>query len=168
MGHGRPGFPQGFSCPVVLRNGFKSLKFFVYRTLTVFGRLFQNLSTKLQVCHSLSALRSEQIPSCNPTAATPVSLHSNGLDMFPVRSPLLRESLICFLFLGVLRWFTSPGLLPVPMNSVQDRRPLRRRGCPIRKSTGQSLLAAHRSVSPPAASFIASGCQGIHRMLLVA
>src|SRR6478735_8408998 len=31
--------------------------------------------------------------------------------LFRVRSPLLTESLICFLFLRVLRWFTSPGLL---------------------------------------------------------
>ncbi len=30
-----------------------------------------------------------------------------------VRSPLLTESLICFLFLRVLRWFTSPGS-PLP------------------------------------------------------
>src|SRR5262249_32099814 len=31
--------------------------------------------------------------------------------LFRFRSPLLTESLICFLFLRVLRWFTSPGLL---------------------------------------------------------
>ena len=31
--------------------------------------------------------------------------------LFRFRSPLLTESLICFLFLQVLRWFTSLGLL---------------------------------------------------------
>ena len=34
-----------------------------------------------------------------------------GLGYFRVRSPLLTESLICFLFLQVLRWFISLSLL---------------------------------------------------------
>ena len=37
-------------------------------------------------------------------------------------------------------------------------------GCPIRKPTDQSLLAAPRGLSQRAASFIASQCQGIHQM----
>ena len=37
------------------------------------------------------------------------------------------------------------------------------RGCPIRKSTDQSLLTAPRSLSQRATSFIASARQGIHR-----
>ena len=37
-------------------------------------------------------------------------------------------------------------------------------GCPIRTSTDQSLLAAPRGFSQRATSFIASWCQGIHRM----
>lgn len=39
-------------------------------------------------------------------------------------------------------------------------------GCPIRKSAGQSLFAAHRSLSQLTTSFFASQSQGIHRMLL--
>ena len=39
-------------------------------------------------------------------------------------------------------------------------------GCPIRKSTDQSLLAAPHGLSQRAASFIASQCQGIHQMPL--
>ena len=41
-------------------------------------------------------------------------------------------------------------------------------GCPIRKSTGQSLFAAHRSLSQLTTSFIASQSQGIHHVPLVA
>ena len=37
-------------------------------------------------------------------------------------------------------------------------------GCPIRTSSDQSLLAAPRGLSQPATSFIASWCQGIHRI----
>ncbi len=40
-------------------------------------------------------------------------------------------------------------------------------GFPIRKSTGQSLLAANRGLSQPVTSFIASKSQGIHRMHLL-
>ena len=39
-------------------------------------------------------------------------------------------------------------------------------GCPIRRSPGRSLLAAHRSFSQLSTSFIASQCQGIHQMPL--
>ena len=39
-------------------------------------------------------------------------------------------------------------------------------GCPIRKSTDQSLLATPRGLSQRATSFIASQCQGIHQMPL--
>src|SRR3954462_2424848 len=48
------------------------------------------------------------------------------------------------------------------MNSVLDTAEAV--GCPIRKSTDQSLLAAPRGLSQRAASFIASQCQGIHQM----
>jgi hypothetical protein len=42
------------------------------------------------------------------------------------------------------------------------------RGCPIRTSPDQSLLAAPRGLSQPATSFIGSWCQGIHRAPLLA
>ena len=45
---------------------------------------------------------------------------------------------------------------------------LHHRGFPIRKSTGQSLFPAHRSLSQVIASFIGSWCQGIHLMLFFA
>jgi hypothetical protein len=43
---------------------------------------------------------------------TPREPKPSRFGLFRVRSPLLTESLICFLFLRVLRWFTSPGSLP--------------------------------------------------------
>ena len=44
---------------------------------------------------------------------TPKDPKTLWFGLFRVRSPLLTESLICFLFLRVLRWFTSPSsLLP--------------------------------------------------------
>ena len=48
---------------------------------------------------------------------------------------------------------------------IQCKIPLRV-GCPIRKSTDQSLFAAPRGLSQRTTSFIASQRQGIHRMPL--
>ena len=49
--------------------------------------------------------------SHDPSCATPTGLTRTRFRLFPLRSPLLGESLACFLFLRVLRWFTSPGWL---------------------------------------------------------
>jgi hypothetical protein len=48
-----------------------------------------------------------------PGPTTPGWPKPSWFGLFRVRSPLLTESLICFLFLEVLRWFTSLGL-PLP------------------------------------------------------
>ncbi len=68
----------------------------------------------------------------------------------------------CFLFLWVLRWFTSPGSLPAAMDSLQDNGCSHPLGFPIRKSPDHSVLATPRSLSQLAASFIAYLRQGIH------
>ena len=43
--------------------------------------------------------------------ATPGQLALLWFRLFPVHSPLLRESLVCFIFLRVLRCFSSPTYL---------------------------------------------------------
>src|SRR3984957_13526163 len=68
----------------------------------------------------------------------------------------------CFLFLGVLRWFTSPGLLRYPMYSDNGNECWHSLGFPIWKSPDHSLLAATRSLSQLVTSFIACLRQGIH------
>ena len=68
----------------------------------------------------------------------------------------------CFLLLGVLRWFTSPGLPDHPMDSDERNGCSHPLGFPIRKSPDHSLLAASRSLSQLIASFIAYLRQGIH------
>jgi hypothetical protein len=74
----------------------------------------------------------------------------------------------CFLFLQVLRWFTSlSSLLPAYGFSGWSNG-FTVAGFPIRKSPDQSLLAAPRGLSQLATSFIAFFCQGIHHAPLVA
>src|SRR6185369_5524040 len=65
---------------------------------------------------------------------------------------------ICFLFLGVLRCFTSPRSPPAPMYSVQDDSELPEPGCPIRKSPDQSLLSG----SPK----LIAASHALHRLLV--
>ncbi len=68
----------------------------------------------------------------------------------------------CFLFLWVLRWFTSPGSLRTPMNSECDNCCSQQLGFPIRTSPDHGLLASPRGLSQLATSFIAYLRQGIH------
>ena len=58
---------------------------------------------------SSGGLPGPPLPAHNPTCATPGSLARTWFRQVPFRSPLLREY---YHFLGVLRWFSSPGSLP--------------------------------------------------------
>ena len=102
-----------------------------------------------------------KIPQWGPT--TPGASSRFGLVRF--RSPLLTESIL-FLFLRLLRCFTSPGIacfsLPSPTAtswlqgaSEKDDRVLILPGYPIRKSPDQSACAAPRSLSQLSTSFVA-------------
>src|SRR5437016_8747219 len=73
-----------------------------------------------------------------------------------------------FLFLQVLRWFTSQGSLVPDYGFIGPYGGFTPVGFPIRKSPGQCLLAALRGLSQLATSFIAFFCQGIHHAPLVA
>ena len=55
------------------------------------------------------------------TVLNPYPYRYGRFGLFRFRSPLLTESLR-FLFLRVLRCFTSPGSLPTTMDSLQDLR----------------------------------------------
>jgi hypothetical protein len=145
---------QGSSYPALLgcRTGVRSV--FAYAPVTLFGRPFQDLSANRRICNSTMS---------GPT--TPGGMPPGlGCSAFARR---YSRNHVCFLFLRVLRWFTSPGSLPSPNYSAPDDC-LKQPGSPIRKSTGQWLLAPHRRLSQLAASFIAFTRQGIHRVPLVA
>ena len=106
------------------------------------------------------AARSRPLDYCGP--ATPGSpFESPGLGFSAFARHYLRNH-CCFLFLRVLRWFTSPSSLRHPMYSDVGNRCSHRLGFPIRKSPDHSLLAASRSLSQLIASFIAYLRQGIH------
>ena len=86
---------------------------------------------------------------------------SDTTGLFRVRSPLLAESLLMSLPPGT-EMFQFPGFASRAY-VFSPRYPIGV-GCPIRISTDQRLLAAPHGFSQRATSFIASWCQGIHRM----
>ncbi len=81
--------------------------------------------------------------------------------LFRFRSSLLAESRLMSVPPGT-EIFQFPGFASLHYGFMQ-RYP-KGVGCPIRTSTDQRLLAAPHGFSQRATSFIASWCQGIHRM----
>jgi hypothetical protein len=126
---------------------------FAYGAITLYGRL----------SHTFPLTDRFVTPMCRALQPRPCKQVRFGL--IPVRSPLLGKS---FLFLRVLRCFSSPGALP-PVYVFN-------RGCcgfatadfSIRKSSDQRLYTASRGLSQCPASFIGTWRQGIHHKPLVA
>jgi hypothetical protein len=147
-------FPQDFPCPVVLRIPGPLLAAFVYGTFTPYGAAFQPASTSFR--------RLAPGPSTPPPPEG-----DNGLGSFPFARRYSGNRFF-FLFLQVLRWFTSLSSLPEPMDSVRDDHGFPWPGSPIRTSPDHRSLTAPRGFSQLATSFFASLRQGIHRMPLVA
>ena len=140
---------------------------FAYRALTVSGWPFQANSASDTISHFPADPQLRPVRSRNPHPATAEALHGMGLGC----SRFARHysgNRGCFLFLGVLRCFSSPGSLRRVMDWLDGDRTSLLPGFPIRISPDQRLLAAPRGVSPLAASFVGCLCQGIHHVPLVA
>ena len=123
---------------------------FAYKAITLFRPVFQRCSA---------------IDSLNYAGPKPHRNKFLRFGLFRFRSPLLTKSLFYFLFLRVLRCFSSPGSLhPHYVFTVA----LPTVGFPIRKSADRGLFAAPRSLSQLVTSFFGAWCQGIHPMPLLA
>ena len=76
--------------------------------------------------------------------------------LFRFRSPLLSESLFNFLFLRVIRWFSSPGSPRITIDSLYDNAILLALSFLIRISAATiahlQLTAAFRSLSRPSSA----------------
>ena len=89
---GPPRFPQGFTCPTVLRNTLSKRLAFRIRVYHPLWRHFPESSTILIFFYLLVLEQKYISASYNPLTATPVRLTQLKFRLFPVRSPLLRES----------------------------------------------------------------------------
>ena len=97
MRDGPRGFGQDFSCPGLLRCRLARYLVFAYGAFTLCGPAFQPVL--------LTFLRRFVGGPTTPGAALP----RPRFGLWRFRSPLLALSLVCFLFLRVLRCFSSPG-----------------------------------------------------------
>jgi hypothetical protein len=167
LGDGPPGFPQGSTCPAVLRNRTKEPFLFRLRGLHPVSLVIPDHSTRESVSYSPVPLQRHHVRPCNTVDTTSADLTYRRFRLFPVRSPLLRESRLLSVPPGT-EMVHFPGLATPPYVFRWRDRGLPSMGCPIRKSPGQSLFAAHRSLSQLTTSFIAVLRQGIHRAPLVA
>ena len=129
---------------------------------------------RLRACHALWLPFPEDSTNCqigNSTVADPTTPASpeggTGLGCCDFARHYFRNRGF-FLFLLVLRWFTSQGSLVRDYGFITPYAGFTSVGFPIRKSPDQSLLAAPRGLSQLATSFIACFCQGIHHAPLVA
>ena len=98
MEGGPSGFRQGFTCPALLGIPLGQRKDFAYGSITLFGRTFQIFPLSCAIPHR--------------GPATP-SRKRDGLGSSVFARRYLRNH-IRFLFLRVLRCFTSPGIAPQP------------------------------------------------------
>ena len=158
-------FPTLETFRVVLEDIDRRTCAFTYWAVTVFGRPFQARSVNACLCDSVV---DRQIHTSRLTTPAPQRLPAIariGFGLFPFRSPLLRE---CFLFLEVLRCFSSLGALHAPYVFRCGSLRSTEWGSPIRRCPDQRLLPAPRTFSQVTASFIGLLRQGIHRAPFVA
>src|SRR5271168_5008785 len=127
----------------------------MYGAVTLYGRPFQTVPLTLpyklfkpqglgiEACFQPPIPRS--LEYCGPaTPGSPFELPGLGCSEF-ARHYYRNHG--CFLFLWVLRWFTSPGSLRHPMYSDNDNGCSHPLGSPIRTSPDHSLLATPRGFS---------------------
>ena len=94
---------------------------FAYRAITFYGRTFQTASTKIMLFDFLARLHSHLTLPRYPYGTTHADLTCRKFRLFPVRSPLLRKSLL-FSFPGGTKMFQFPPLSP-PCLCIQQGVP---------------------------------------------
>ena len=138
LGDGPPSFTPDFSCPVLLR-------ILTWKTFNLNYGAFTLFRLPFQISSSIDFL-----PLCQ---SLPRSDFSGRFGLLQFRSPLLSQSLFYFLFLRVLRCFSSPGSPHLAMYLLSDNIVLPMLCFHIRISTDLRLCASPRSFSQLITSF---------------
>ena len=126
---------------------------FAYGTITLYRPTFQKCST-----NELSSY----------AGPNPFGINSVGLGSFAFAHHYLRNRLFTFFSSGYLDVSVPRVPFTYTIDSCMDTAALPAVSFLIRRSTGQSLFAAHRSLSQLVTSFFGAWCQGIHPMPLLA
>ncbi len=141
---------------------------FVYGALTPCGAAFQDASTRHQLCNSVTGLVPRQSGPTTPNRQRHQAVPPARFGLFPLRSPLLRESLLLSSPRGT-EMFQFPRF-PQPALCVQAGvTPFYEcRVSPFGHPRIEAWSAAPRGLSQPPTSFFGFRRQGIHRWLFVA
>ena len=141
---------------------------FAYGALTRYGMPFQNISAKRLFCNSAGSQTPPNLSSHDPIPARLSGLALVRFRLIPLRSPLLRESLLLSFPRGT-EMFQFPRFPPLTL-CVQVRvTPHDRcRVSPFGRPRIDAWSAAPRGFSQPPTSFIGFRRQGIHRWLFIA
>ena len=142
MPDGPGGFTQDSSCPALLRMPLRFISLRVRNSHALWSN-FPECSTHDTSCDGAVLLPRQ---GRNPVGlgCSPVARHYWGNH-------------VCFLFLRVLRCFSSPGWPRIKRWQVFNLP-----GCPIRKSADQRPFAPARGLSQLITSFVACKSLGIH------
>ena len=130
----------------------KPLHNFAYGIVTLFDLSFKTVRLSCQVLYR---------------GPYPVRISTNGLGSSDFARHYFRNRFY-FLFLRVLRCFSSPGSPRIPMYSVYDNVHLCTLSSLIRISADYRIFASPRSFSQLVTSFFGAMYLGILRMLFVA
>ena len=140
----------------------------MYGAVTLYGAPFQSASTRHRLGDSLERLPSSRVGPTTPSQHRRQAVPLRRFRLFPLRSPLLRESRLLSLPRGT-EMFQFPRC-PPPALCVQTGVPGHdpRRVSPFGYPRINAWSAAPRGFSQPPTSFIGIWRQGIHRWLFVA
>jgi hypothetical protein len=140
---------------VLLGNTLKRQHSFAYGTVTRYGQTFQTVPLPrrfVTLCQSGSP--SQVVPQPPPRNACRLS-HVTGLASSPFAHHYSGNR-FCFLFLRVLRCFTSPRYRPLPYAFRQERPPMTTAGFPhseiLESQPGCRLLEAYRRLQRPSSA----------------
>ena len=132
-----PFLPSGFLVSRRTPDSASLAQYFVYGIVTLFDLPFQVIRLFIQILF------------CSPY---PTGITTRGLGFSDFARHYSRNH-CCFLFLRVLRCFSSPGSLRIPIYSVYDNTVLTVLSSLIRISTDQRIFAPNRSFSQLVTSF---------------
>lgn len=132
-----------------------------YEAFTLYGPIFQLGSVCCRLSRSVEGPQSFPYDPSTPTPQRLRAWHGYGLGFAPFAHHY-SGYLLRFLFLRLLRCFTSPGC-----RLSLKAHGLTREGCPIQISAGRWMLAPYRGFSQLATSFFGIQRQGIPLVLFV-
>jgi hypothetical protein len=141
---------------------------FDYRALTFCGALFQNASSTQQLDNSVTGLMPRPSRPTTPHRQRHQAITPARFGLFPLRSPLLRESRLLSFPRGT-EMFQFPRFPPPALCVQAGVTP--HDGCwvsPFGHPRIKAWSTAPRGFSQSPTSFIGSRRQGIHRWLFIA